>query len=168
MTYRVTLPPERESIEKEVAEMFSNGDFTDIARLLHRDRSAVSRAFSIDDQTRHNPVFEIVSYLWAFDQLRDLLGDEIVALILRERAKWTPRLAVPNCPVSLTTNIGTQFNEFLESKLKGEPWDMQIKECEDIETAARKKKDWLIVQRSNAKSGDVRSFGAAAVDRRIA
>jgi hypothetical protein len=148
MHNKLTLPPEREAIEREVSELFHNGDFTDIARLIHVQHSTVSRSFSTTDETRLNPVFQIIIYLWAFDQIRDGLADTVLSIIERERAKWMPQMAVANCPVRLTTDIGKEFNEFLEKKLEGASWNVQIKECMDIEDAAKKKRAWLIEQRN--------------------
>ena len=82
---KIIPPPDRETIEREVHSLFTNGDLSDIARLLHKDQSLVSKAFNPYSVEKHNRIYTFILYLWAFDAIRDGLAPEIINIVLRVR-----------------------------------------------------------------------------------
>lgn len=151
---KIIPPPERESFEREIAHLFVNGDLSDIARLLHKDQSLVSKAFNPYTDEKHNPVYQFVLYIWAMDAIREGLACEVLNIVLREREKWQ-RITGPNeCPARLTGNIVKEFGEFMEAELDGKPFEKQIDELMDVINAAIEKKSALIEKRNAKHMGD--------------
>lgn len=162
MTRNLTLPPDKEALEREIAALFHHNDFADIARLLQRDFSSISRAFSPTDDTRHNPIFQIVIHLWAFDQLRESLGDDVLAIVTRERDKWRHRKQSGKNSASLSGNVGRQLVEAMEKEIAGGDYNEQIKEWLDVEEAAREKKEHVMELRNEFYcNGNLREFAAS-------
>jgi hypothetical protein len=149
-TNPVLPPPEREAFEREIHGLVSiNGDMSAAARLLQKDQSAMSKAFNPYEDTRKNPVYELLLVLWAFDCIREGVSDEILSVMLREREKWLAGLPSKFADqAALTGNVGVQFSEFVEAKLKGKSFDEQIKEIVDVEVAAKQLKAALIAERN--------------------
>jgi len=168
MSRKMTPPPEREVIEREVAELFRNGDLTDIARFLQKDFSSISREFNPAEDTRNNRVFQIIIGLWAFDNIREELGDDILAIIVREREKWLPSFSkLQISPARLTGRVGKEFCEAVEAEIAALPFEKQIAEWSDVERAAREKKQAVIDERNAKYFGvDVRSIAKDAVTKR--
>lgn len=145
---QIIPPPERENIEKEIHHLFTNGDLTDIARLLQKDLSLVSRAFSPFSDEKHNPVYQFMLHLWAFDAIRPDLAGEVLNIVLREREKWLPAHIKRECAAKLTGNISTEFGEFIEAELSGKSFDKQIHEIMDVINAAQAKKESIIAKKN--------------------
>ncbi len=161
-------PPDKQEIELEVASHFRNGDIGNIARYVQRDKGIVSKQLSANCEDKNNVIYYFLLFLWAFDCIRRDLGDSILAIITRERAKWLDDApAIVESHAALTADVGIQFSEFIEAKIAGKSWDAQIKECVDIEVAAGKLKADLIAKR-NAEycGGSVRSFANQVVNGR--
>src|SRR4051812_47472752 len=100
-------PPEREALEREVSDLV-NGDVSRIARLLQVNQSTVSNAFNPYREDRHNPVYNFILHLWAFDQLRPGLADEVLTIVTREREIWTETPHVAKSRSQLTGSIGKE------------------------------------------------------------
>lgn len=150
----MTPLPDRETFEREVHELFTNGDINTLARYLGTAQSTISKQFNPYTDEKHNPIYEFLRILWAMDALRDGLADTVLHIVIREREKWLGEGVVP--PASgpkLTANIAREFSEFLESELSGETFDEQIAECVDIVVAAEKKKAQLIAARNHKHFG---------------
>ena len=154
MTLRIIPPPEREQLEREIHDLL-DGDMSEIARLLQIDQSTISRAFNPYNTERNNPIYQFILYLWAFDILRMGLGDEVLTIVCRERAKWLPTKKIATCPSRLTGNVGQQFVEAMESEMEGKSFDVQIKEWMDVEKAAGEKKQSIIDARNEKYFGGV-------------
>jgi hypothetical protein len=155
MTMKVIPPPERETLEREIHDIV-DGDMSEIARLLQIDQSAISRAFNPYNNDRHNPIYQFILYLWAFDTLRMGLADEILNIVCREREKWLPTRKIAACPSRLTGNVGKQFMEAMEREMAGASHDELIKEWGDVERSAHEKVRSVIDQRNE------RYFGGTA------
>lgn len=169
MTQHLPLPPEKELIEREIADLFSNGDFTALARLLQREYSAITRAFSTTDETRHNPVFQFLIHLWGFDQLKDGLSDTVLNIILRERAKWQPVTKQAKSSSELSGKVGHELMEAFEAEIGGHDYNEQIAEWMDVENAARAKKESVIAQRNDFYcNGNLRQFAASRAKEKVA
>ena len=149
----IVPPPEREALEKEIASLFTTGDLSDVARLLQKDLSQVSRAFNPFETERHNPVYQLILHLWAFDALRDGLAGEVLNIVLREREKWLPASRSGQSPATLTGNIVEQFKEFMECELNGDDHNAQINEICDVIRAAEDKKRDIIAKRNEKHLG---------------
>lgn len=144
----MTPPPERESFEREIHDLFRNGDISNIARYLHKDQGLVSKAFNPFCEDKNNPIYITLQYLWAMDCIRPELGDKVLCILTREREKWLGEEPARDTPAKLTAHAGTQFVEAVESELSGATWDEQIAEWTDVEVAAQKKKADLIAKRN--------------------
>lgn len=152
-------PPDKHELELEVDGYFRNGDKKDVARLLQKDSSTISRQLSPNQEHNNNLVYFFILALWAFDCIRRELGDAVINLVLRERAKWLgDALPFVPCPAKLTANIGREFSEYLEAELLDKSFDEQIKECVDIAVAVEQKKVALIARR-NAKHFGIQPNG---------
>lgn len=152
---KIIPPPDRETFEKEVAHLFVNGDLSNIARLLHKDQSLVSKAFNPYTDEKHNPVYQFVVYIWAMDAIREGLAGEVLNLVLRERDKWQRVPKKDISPARLTGRIGKEFSEFLEAEIGGLSYDKQINEVTDVIAAAEEKKAALIALRNKKHLGGV-------------
>ena len=152
---KIIPPPEREQFEREIAHLFVNGDLSDIARLLQKDLSLVSRAFSPFSDEKHNPIYQFVLHLWAFDAIREGLAGEVLNIVLREREKWMPARGLTIAPSRLTGDIVKEFGEFMEAELSGKSYDIQIDEIMDVIHAAEKKKVDVIAHRNAKHFGEV-------------
>lgn len=150
---KVIPPPEREAIEREIHALFTNGDLSDIARLLHKDQSLVSKMFNPYSDEKHNPVFTLISFLWAMDAIRDDLAGEVLNIILREREKWLPVEAKYQDAGRLTHNIVQEFGEFIEAELDGKDWSVQVSEIMDVINAADAKKKDILAKRNGKHLG---------------
>lgn len=148
MTHQLIPPPERLAIEKEIDDLFQNGDKTSIARLLQQDMSAVSRAFNPYEDSRLNPVFQFLLYLWAFDAIRDGLGDDIMAIVQRERSKWQPTDPIIGSHAELAGRVGSEYAEAVKAEISNSPHDTRIKEWDDVARAATAKKMSVIADRN--------------------
>ena len=144
---KIIPPPERESFEKEIAHLFVNGDLSDIARLLQKDQSLVSKAFNPYTDEKHNPVYQFVLHLWAFDAIRDGLAGEVLNIVLREREKWHTH---PPCGIT-AEKVGHELIEAMATEIEGCDADTQAKEWDDVERAARERKNAAISQRNVAR-----------------
>lgn len=150
----LTPLPDRETFEREIHDLFRNGDLGTIARYLERGQSIVSKQFNPFTDEKHNIVFEFLKVLWAMDGTREGLADATLCAVIREREKWLGEMVIPiESDARLTKNILTEIGEFVEAELSGETWDEKIAECVDIEVAANKKKAALIAQRNRAHFG---------------
>lgn len=150
MTAKIIPAPDRESFEKEIAHLFVNGDLSDIARLLQKDQSLVSKSFNPYTVEKHNPVYQFVLHLWAFDAIRDDLAGEVLNIVLREREKWQSVTVKEGCASRLTGNLVKEVGEMIEAEIAGKEYDDQIDEIMDVINAAEKKKLDVIMKR-NAK-----------------
>lgn len=140
--------PDHEAFNKEIHELFVNGDLSHIARFLRKDQSAVSRAFNPFDDSRHSPVFELMSYLWAMDCHREGLGDAVLSIVTREREKWLiDGVEIIDSPAKLTADVGHELIEAIAAEIDGAPLDKQIQEWDDVEQKAREKKQSAMRQR---------------------
>lgn len=146
--------PDREAFEKEIANLFVNGDLSDIARLLQKDQSLVSKAFNPFSTEKHNPVYQFVLHLWAFDAIRDGLAGEVLNIVLREREKWQRVPFQNRCPAKLTGNLVREVGEMVEKELAGKSYDEQIDEVMDVINAAQEKKRAIIAKRNAAHFGE--------------
>lgn len=158
-------PPDKQEIELEVAGLFRNGDIKAIARYVQRDAGMVSKMLSANCGDKNNVVYFGLLFIWAFDQVRRDLGDRVVEIILRERAKWLDEAPQVLSDADLTEQIGIEFSEYVACRMRGKDMDTQIKEAGDIEAAAAKLKANLIRER-NAQLYPARSIAAAAVSSR--
>lgn len=149
----ITPPPDRETIEREIHSLFKNGDLSDIARLLQKDQSLISKEFNPYSDEKHNVIFQAILRLWAMDAIRPDLAPEVLNIVLREREKWLPVNVRDANPTLLTCDIITQFNEFLEAELSGKGYEVQIKEIQDVINAAEKKRSDIIAKSQREKFG---------------
>lgn len=145
-------PPEREQFEKEIKQLVSTDkDISNIARYTQRDQAIVSKMFNPNTDEKHNPIYQFVVFLWAFDCLREGLADEVLNIIVRERQKWKPELPrVYGNGAECTSEICKQFSEFLQVELEGKDYDVQIKEIFDVQRAVSLKIQ-QIIDRRNAR-----------------
>lgn len=143
----IAPPPEREQLEREIHDLV-NGDLSDLARLLQIHASTASNAFNPYREDKHNPVYQFLLHLWAFDCIREGLSDELLMIVCREREKWLPVAPLPVNTATLTADVGIQFSEFVEARLKGKTSDEQIKEANDIVAAATRLQGELIRERN--------------------
>lgn len=170
MNKEITMlpPPDKQDIELEVSSLFQTGDIKNIARYVQRDSGLVSKLLSANCDDKNNVVYFAILFLWAFDCIRRELGDAIVNIILRERAKWLvsdQKRAIS--PAKLTSNVGKEYIKAIEKELSGAGYDEQIKEWMDVEMAARDKKQAVIDTRNDAYfNGHVRNFSRRAVQNR--
>lgn len=141
-------PTEREVIEREVYGMLASGTLSNVARLLHKDQSQVSRAFNPYEADRKNPVYEYLIHLWAFDGTQAGLSDTLQQLVRRERDKWECFPKVQGSKARLSAAIGHQLADFTEAQLDGKSLDTQIAELEDVIVAAEQMKQRLIAERN--------------------
>lgn len=148
-------PPEREEFEREIAFLFRNGDLSDIARLLQKDQSIVSKAFNPYCVEKHNPVYQFVLHIWAMDAIREGLACEVLSIVLREREKWQRIPLKDKCPARLTSTIVKEFGEFIEAEIGDKPYEVQIKEVMDVVRAAEEKKEAIIAKRNAQMFGEV-------------
>lgn len=88
--------------------------------------------------------------MWAFDCLREGLGDEVLNIIVRERQKWTPQKPQIVNGAECTSEICRQFSEFIQVELEGKDYDVQIKEIFDVQRAVNLKAQ-QIIDRRNAR-----------------
>jgi MarR-like DNA-binding transcriptional regulator SgrR of sgrS sRNA len=150
---KVIPPPDRETLEKEIHSLFTNGDLSDIARLLQKDQSLVSKMFNPYSDEKHNPIYTVILCLWAMDAIRTDLAPEMINIMLREREKWLPVDARKLDAAVLTGNIVTEFGEFIECELSGKNYDTQIKEIQDVIRAAEEKMRDIIAKNQREKFG---------------
>lgn len=137
--------PDREMFEREIHDLFQNGDISHIARYMQRDQAQVSKMLNPYDETRHNPVYEFLRMLWAMDCKRDGLADAVLSIVTREREKWlVGSLDVVEAPAKLTGRIGKEFAQAVEVELSDAPIDEQIKEFTDARNALDDKLESLI------------------------
>ena len=157
-------PPDRETFEREIHDALENGDLSNIARILGKDQSLVSKQFNPYDTDRKNPVYEYLLYLWAADHTTNDLGSFIANLVERERGKWLPETskAEPS-PAALTGDIGSQFAEYVTAEISGMSIDRQIKELQDVEIAVRRKRDALVRERGEHIAGKLREVAKIGV-----
>lgn len=154
---------DREQFEREIHDLFTNGDLTHIARYMHRDQAAVSKAFNPYDETRHNPVFEFLRVLWAMDCHRDGLADAVLTIVTREREKWlADGIDIIHAPGKLTGNVGRQLAEAVEQEIAHADLDTQIKEWGDVRDSADEKISSLLSQRR--ESFGVRDWAKTVVN----
>lgn len=146
--------PERETFEREIAHLFVNGDLSDIARLLHKDQSLVSKAFNPFSTEKHNPVYVFVQYLWAMDAIREDLAGEVLNIVLREREKWQHVPVREKSPAKLTGRLVKEVGELIECEIDGLSFEKQIDEVMDVINAAEAKKDNIIALRNKEYFGD--------------
>lgn len=102
---RILPPPDREEFERELKSMLDDGDLSDLARLLQKDKSLVAKQFNPWAEDRHNPFYQVVLYLWAMDAISDTHGDFALQMILRERAIWQPVAEVDPAQPQLECSI---------------------------------------------------------------
>ena len=140
--------PEREVFEREIHDLFENGDLSSIARYLHKDQGQVSKAYNPYDETRHNPVFEFLRHLWAMDCRRDALADVVLSIVNREREKWlTDGVEVIDAPAKLTGRCLRETGEAVECELAHADLDTQIHEFQEARDAYDAKIKALIAMR---------------------
>lgn len=156
MTKNMTIlpPPDKSAIEIEVSDQFKSSDIDQIARFVQRDSSLVSRLLSPNCDHKNHVVYFFLLFLWAFDCVRRELGDYIVALILRERAKWladAPKIYISR--TDATKEIGDEFLDFWQCEANGKSADELLKELDDIAQKVQVKRDLLIEQRTKEKFG---------------
>lgn len=147
-------PPEREAFEREIAHLFVNGNLSDIARLLQKDQSLVSKAFNPYSTEKHNPVYVFVQYLWAMDAIREDLAGEVLNIVLREREKWQQVPVQDKCPAKLTGRLVKEIGEMIEAEIEGLSFEKQIDEVMDVINAAEEKKDNIIALRNKKHFGE--------------
>lgn len=156
LTYTdMTLPPpDKQDIELEVSGLFHNGDIGNVARYVQRDKGLVSKLLSANCEDKNHVVYFFLLFLWAFDTVRRELGDAVIEIVLRERAKWlneSPQ--VITSPARMTRQIGEELFEAVEAEMLDKSWDEQIKEWSDVERAAREKKLAVIERRNERHFG---------------
>ena len=147
-------PPERESFEREIANLFKNGDLSDLARLLQKDLSIVSRSFSPFTDDKHNPIYQFVLHLWAFDAIREGLAGEVLNIVLREREKWQRPVTTIRSAAKLTGSLVREVGEMIEAEIAGKNYDKQIDEIMDVINAAEEKKQDVITKRNAEYFGE--------------
>lgn len=153
---KIIPPPDRETIEREIHSLFKNGDLSDIARLLQKDQSLISKEFNPYSDEKHNVIFGAMVRLWAMDAIRPDLAPEIINIVLRERQKWLPARVPAECPARLTGNLMKEVGEMIEAEIAGLDFDKQIKEINDVIRVAKEKEASVIAQRN------VKYFGGSA------
>lgn len=147
-------PPDKQDLELEVDGFFRNGDKKDVARLVQRDSSTVSRQLSPNCDHNNHVVYWFLLCLWAFDNIRQDLGDAVINLVLRERAKWLNEApSAIEHPAKLTSKVGQELVEAIEAEMSGHALDDQIQEWTDVVTAAAKKQQDLINKRASGFNG---------------
>ncbi len=151
--YMPLPPPAKLDIELEIDGFFHNGDKGQVARLVQRDLSVVSRMLSPNNDHNNHVVFTFLMFLWAFDSVRQDLGAEVINVVLRERQKWLGDTVPVEHPAKLTANVGHQCVEATEAEMLGLSIDEQIKEWTDVVNAATVKRNALIGIRSSAFRG---------------
>jgi hypothetical protein len=151
----ITPAPDREKFEREIRAMLDDQNLSAVARLLQKDQSAVSKAFSPNVPDRHNPIYQFVLYLWAFDHLKNGLADNVLNIVIREREKWThePFRRIV-CGAKLTANVGREYSEFVEKELSEADIDILINEMNDVVSAAEEKKRDLMTRRNALHFGE--------------
>ena len=145
---KIIPPPDREATEREVHSLFTNGDLSNLARLLQKDQSLISKAYNPYSTEKNNPVYQFILNLWAMDVVSDSLAGEVLNIVLREREKWLPARASADCPARLTHNIVREFGEFIEAELCDKNFEIQVKEIIDVINAAEKKKADIIAKKN--------------------
>lgn len=153
---KIIPAPERETFEKEIAHLFVNGDLSDIARLLQKDQSLISKAYNPYTDEKHNPVYQFVLHLWAMDAIREGLAGEVLNIVLREREKWQCVPVRPGNPAKLTGNLVRELGEMIEAEIEGKSYEKQVDEVMDVIRAAEEKKNDIISKRN------IKHFGGAA------
>ena len=142
-------PPEREIIEQEVYRSLQTGTISNVARLLHKDQSQVSKAFNPYECDRNNPVYEYLVYLWAFDGTQAGLGDTIQKLVHRERDKWECFPRSVGTEAKLAASVGHEWTDFIEAQIDGRLIDERLAELEDVVVAVENLKKRLIAKRNS-------------------
>jgi hypothetical protein len=140
-------PPDRYEFEKEIKALVPHdGDIGSLARYLQKDYSTVSRQFNPGCADRLNPLFAGTMALYAFDALRDGIGDQALAIVTRERRLWLPAPTTSTSAVKSTSHLLTEFNQLMSSELEGKSDEDQYKEADDVVRAAEAKRDEILAR----------------------
>jgi hypothetical protein len=151
-------PPDRYAFEREVKSFLPRKALERVSELTRKDQAAVSAAFNPNREDRHNPVYMILVYLWAFDQVADGIADRMLSLVVRERRKWlSAKCRGDVCHPTLTKSIGVEYVEAIEMEMNGASLDVKIKEFTDLRDAVDKKLDSLIAEKQKQYGGEVRN-----------
>lgn len=147
-------PPDKQEIELEVAGHFHNGDIGNVARYVQRDKGIVSKQLSANCDDKNNVIYYFLLFLWAFDCIRRELGDNIIEIVLRERAKWlneSPQIR--QSPAKMTRAVGDELFEAIEADMADKAWNIRVKEWGDVERTARERKQAIITERNSQHFG---------------
>lgn len=127
--------PDKEEFEREIRNLLNDGDIEHTARYLQVERTGLSKALNPDVPDRHNPFWQVLSMLWAFDAQRDGLAESVIGGMLRRRSLWLPAPAVKLDGSKATSKIGKEVMDLVERELAGATKEELLKEADDIKKA---------------------------------
>lgn len=152
----IACPPDRETIEREIHALFTNGDLSDVARLLQKDQSLVSKQFNPYSEEKHSPISQFIFYLWAFDAIRDDLASAVLNIVLRERSVWLPETVSPADQPDLECHI-------IEEQADVQKWLASF----DIATASDKDLNTFDAECDEAITALMKARASARARRRV-
>lgn len=159
-------PPDKHELEMEVDGCFRNGDKGNVARLIHKDSSTISRQLSPNQEHNNHIIYFFILVLWAFDCIRQELGDAVIEIVLRERSKWLCQAPeIMEHPATLTKCVGVEYVEAIEAEMLGHSINNQIREWGDVITTASRKQQALIQSRADQYNSTHKNHAQAAVSR---
>lgn len=152
MQHNVTMikpPPDQYSFDREISGIISNGDITDLAGYLRKDRSTVSRTLSPDRPDCKSPFFGTIEYLWGLDAMGKGQAGQVVSIITRRRMLWLPAPYIKADAGKSTSKIGKELMDLMEKELDGASEDDLLKEAIDIKEACDAKIAEILSRRHN-------------------
>lgn len=149
-------PPEQEAFEREIRLLFDDGDITNLARFLRKDRSTVSKSLNPDVPERKSTFFCTIENLWALDAMGKGQADRVQSVMTRHRSLWLPAPMVRTDPAKTTSKIGREVMDLVEKELTGCSDEDLLKEVLDIKDAVNEKIDEVLAKREGRRLRDVR------------
>lgn len=160
--------PDREQDTHFLGLILVRGLQTAVANLFGCVQQAISQQVDPDCPT-HSWFAQYKRFQWALDNSNLKQGDKLWNNLSEDRRRWREAILKQQRDESgqdldqLTGAIGTEFVEFVQSRLEGKSIDEQLRECDDLVRVARETRDQLKAKQeaSNVKeiSGRTRATG---------
>ncbi len=131
----MTKAPNQYEFESFLAELFTYGDKKELAAILDVSPSLVSQELNPHESEKKAKLFQGLRFLWAIYCLDEIKGEQVLARINMEAARWKrPSVTPAPSMAALTGNMTKEFSELVIALLQSHPKQKQL--CEAVELKA--------------------------------
>lgn len=148
MERSLSLMPDREEDTEFLSRLLKlqRGLQSKIANLFGCSQQVISQQIDSNSPT-HAWTAQYSRFQFCLDYSDLERGDELWNKISEDRRRWREAIERERREGSdldtLTGNLGTEYVEFVQSRLCGKPDEEQLRECEDIVRVARQTADQI-------------------------